>query len=104
MYGASQLLTGDRRNIMKRRDRVTMPRFNAVELMNDNRSVMGLNLLHWWDERGSLEAAMTPLLDLIERGVIQPVVSETFPFERAADAHRYIQERRNVGKVVLTPS
>jgi NADPH:quinone reductase-like Zn-dependent oxidoreductase len=31
------------------------------------------------------------------------VVSEAFPFDRAADAHRYIQERRNFGKVVLTP-
>jgi hypothetical protein len=32
------------------------------------------------------------------------VVSEAFPFERAADAHRFIAERRNIGKVVLTPS
>jgi len=80
-----------------------MPRFNAIKLMNENRSVMGLNLLHWWDERGSLEEVMESLVDLLERGVIKPVVAETFPFERAADAHRYIQERRNVGKVVLTP-
>ena len=32
-----------------------------------------------------------------------PVVAESFPFERAADAHRFIHERRNVGKVVLVP-
>ena len=104
MYGASQLLTGDRRNVMKAlRAVATMPRFNAMKLMNQNKSVMGLNLLHWWDDRGSLEEMIGPLVELIERGVIRPVVAETFPFERAADAHRYIQERRNVGKVVLTP-
>jgi NADPH2:quinone reductase len=40
---------------------------------------------------------------LVEDGTIRPVVHATFPFERAADAHRYIQERRNIGKVVLTP-
>jgi NADPH:quinone reductase-like Zn-dependent oxidoreductase len=104
MYGASQLLTGDRRNIAKAlRAMATMPRFNAIKLMNQNRSVMGLNLLHWWDDRGSLEEVTQPLVDLIERGVISPVVAESFPFERAADAHRYIQDRRNIGKVVLVP-
>jgi hypothetical protein len=30
------------------------------------------------------------------------VVADSFPLERAADAHRFIQERRNVGKVLLT--
>jgi NADPH:quinone reductase-like Zn-dependent oxidoreductase len=104
MYGASQLLTGDKRNIVKTlRAVATMPRFSAIKLMNDNRSVMGLNLLHWWDERGSLEELIGPLNDLLDRGVIKPVVAEAFPFDRAADAHRYIQERKNVGKVVLTP-
>ena len=33
----------------------------------------------------------------------ETVVAEKFPFERAPDAHRFISERRNVGKVVLTP-
>jgi synaptic vesicle membrane protein VAT-1 len=104
MYGASQLLTGDRRNIAKAlRAVATMPRFNAIKLMNDNKAVMGLNMLHWWDERGSLAELIGPLGELLDRGVIKPVVSEAFPFDRAADAHRYIQERRNVGKVVLTP-
>ena len=104
MYGASQLLTGDKRNILKTlRAVAAMPRFNAIKLMNDNKSVMGMNLLHWWDDRGSLGEVTGPLAELVERGVIKPVVAETFPFERAADAHRYIQERRNVGKVVLTP-
>jgi NADPH:quinone reductase-like Zn-dependent oxidoreductase len=38
----------------------------------------------------------------MERGVVDPVVAEAFPVEQAADAHRYLSERRNVGKVVLT--
>jgi synaptic vesicle membrane protein VAT-1 len=104
IYGASQLLTGDRRNMVKALSAVVrMPRFNALKLMNENRSVMGLNLLKWWDNRGSLEELVPPLTDLVERGAVRPVVAETFPFERAGDAHRYIQDRRNVGKVVLTP-
>ena len=30
-------------------------------------------------------------------------VAEAFPFERAGDAHTFIAERKNVGKVVLVP-
>jgi NADPH:quinone reductase-like Zn-dependent oxidoreductase len=34
--------------------------------------------------------------------VIKPVIAATFPLERAAEAHHYIQDRKNVGKVLLT--
>jgi synaptic vesicle membrane protein VAT-1 len=104
MYGASKLVTGDRRNIVKAmRGVATMPRFNALRLMNANKAVIGLNLLRWWDERGSLEELTKPLIEMAERGVIKPVIAQSFPFDRAADAHRFVQERRNIGKVVLTP-
>jgi NADPH:quinone reductase-like Zn-dependent oxidoreductase len=104
MYGASKLLTGDRRSVVNAlRTLATMPRFNAVKLMNQNKSVMGINLLKLWDARGSLADVTAPLRDLVERGVARPVVAETFPFSRAADAHRFIQDRKNVGKVVLVP-
>jgi len=104
MYGASNVVTGDRRNMVKAlREIATLPRFNPLKLMNANKAVMGLNLLHWWDDRGSLEELTRPLLDLVDRGVVKPVVAATFPFERAAEAHRFVQDRKNVGKVVLTP-
>lgn len=104
MYGASNIASGERRNIAKAaREVVRMPRFNPLRLMNDNKAVIGLNMLRWWDERGSLEEVTQPLVDLIQQGAIKPVVAETFPFDRAADAHRFIQERKNIGKVVLTP-
>ena len=40
---------------------------------------------------------------MLADGTIKPVVAQAFPFDRAADAHRLISERRNVGKVVLVP-
>ena len=80
-----------------------MPRFNALKLMNENKAVMGFNLLRLWDARGSLEELFTPLVELIEHGVVRPVVAASFPSTTRAAAHRFIQERRNIGKVVLTP-
>jgi putative PIG3 family NAD(P)H quinone oxidoreductase len=46
----------------------------------------------------SLEAEVWPL---IESGRVRPRVDATFPLEGAADAHRRMEERRHVGKIVL---
>ena len=34
---------------------------------------------------------------------IAPLIGATFPLERAAEAHHFIQDRKNIGKVVLIP-
>ncbi|RNI19913.1 NAD(P)H-quinone oxidoreductase [Flexivirga caeni] len=39
---------------------------------------------------------------LIEAGTVCPVVQETLPLERAADAHRVLAESQHIGKVLLT--
>jgi NADPH:quinone reductase-like Zn-dependent oxidoreductase len=44
-----------------------------------------------------------PLIPALRDGELKPVVAEAFPFDRAADAHRFIAQRRNIGKVVLVP-
>ncbi|HEY5054029.1 MAG TPA: medium chain dehydrogenase/reductase family protein [Solirubrobacterales bacterium] len=81
----------------------TMPWWKSLTLMNENKGVFGLNMLHWWDREGSLERLTEPLLADLAEGRLDPVVAEAFPFERAGDAHKFIAERRNVGKVVLFP-
>jgi NADPH2:quinone reductase len=43
-----------------------------------------------------------PLRKWMESGEIRPVVAEAFPLERGGDAHRFMGERKNIGKVVLT--
>jgi synaptic vesicle membrane protein VAT-1 len=104
MYGASNIAGGERRNIAKAAKEVLrMPRFNPLRLMNHNKAVIGLNMLRWWDDVGSLQDVTAPLVDLLDQGAISPVVAESFSFDRAADAHRFIQDRKNIGKVVLTP-
>jgi NADPH2:quinone reductase len=45
---------------------------------------------------------MDMLLSELHAGRLTPVVARTFPLEQAADAHRFMQSRQNIGKVVLT--
>jgi NADPH:quinone reductase-like Zn-dependent oxidoreductase len=104
-YGVSSIATGERRSVWRALTTiVTMPRFNPLSLMNRNRGVFGLNVGHLWSERDRLVEGMTLLLDEIGAGRLRPIVSRTFPLERAADAHRFMQSRSNIGKVVLTTS
>lgn len=108
MYGLSEVQTGEKRNIpavlkgLAQMPLATMPWWKSLGLMNENKGVFGLNMLSWWDEEG-LDRVLEALSPGLADGDFEPVVAESFPFERAADAHRFIAERRNVGKVVLTP-
>jgi len=43
------------------------------------------------------------LLDLWNKGAIRPRVDKVFSFEEAPLAHHYLQDRRNLGKVLLKP-
>jgi len=109
MYGLSEVQTGDKRDIpavlrgLARMPLATMPWWKSLSVMNENKGVFGLNMLKWWDAEG-LDRVLEPLSGGLAAGDYEPVVAEAFPFERAADAHRFIAERRNVGKVVLTPA
>jgi synaptic vesicle membrane protein VAT-1 len=79
-----------------------MPSFNPFSMINRNRGVFGLNVGHLWDERRALQPLMDLLLTELSAGRLQPIVAKTFPLDRAGDAHRFIQNRANIGKVVLT--
>jgi len=74
-----------------------------MAIMNENKGVFGLNMLGWWDREGDLSRVIEPITADLQAGKLVPVVAESFPFDRAGEAHAFIHERRNVGKVVLTP-
>ncbi|WP_374764050.1 NAD(P)H-quinone oxidoreductase [Yunchengibacter salinarum] len=48
---------------------------------------------------GKLRVKVWPL---IEQGMVTAVVDRTFPLDRAADAHAYLDEGKHRGKVILT--
>jgi NADPH:quinone reductase-like Zn-dependent oxidoreductase len=104
-FGASSVQQGERRNLRKAAPQALrmLRGFDLIRQMSDSKAVIGLNMLRLWDDRGTLQPWTDPLAALIEDGTIRPVVSDVVPFDRAADAHRIIAERRNVGKVVLVP-
>lgn len=109
MYGLSENSKEGKRSIpltlksLAAMPAATMPWWKSLLVMNENKGVLGLNMLKWWDAEGNLDRVVEPLMSDLEAGRLTPVVAKAFPFERAGDAHKFIAERRNVGKVVLFP-
>ncbi|HET7618565.1 MAG TPA: medium chain dehydrogenase/reductase family protein [Vicinamibacterales bacterium] len=102
MFGVSSV-AAERRSVLRAlRTWWELPEFRPLSLINRNRGVFGLNLLHLWDERRSLMPLMDMLLSELRGGRLVPVVARTFPLDRAADAHAFVHSRANIGKVVLT--
>jgi NADPH:quinone reductase-like Zn-dependent oxidoreductase len=104
-FGASSVVGGEKRNLVKAAPQaLRMVRgFNLMDQMSSSKAVIGLNLLTLWDDRGTLEPWIGPLQEMLDDGTLRPIVSDEVPFDNAAEAHRIITERRNVGKVVLVP-
>ena len=74
-----------------------------LSLVNNNRGVFGVNLAQLWDESAKVCLWMENILTDIKSGLYEPHVDKAFPFEQAAQAHQYIEQRKNLGKVVLVP-
>ncbi len=46
-------------------------------------------------------ATLFKITELFKRGLLKPVVDKVFPFRNAPEAHRYLEDSRHFGKVVL---
>jgi len=82
---------------------IQMPRFHPLGLFNKNRGVFGLNLGHMWHEPEKVALWMRDILRGVDEEWIRPHVDQTFSFADVGKAHRRLEERKNIGKVVLIP-
>jgi len=79
------------------------PRFHPLPLLNQNRGVFGLNLGHLWHEPEKVAVWMRDILRGVQEEWIRPYVDRTFSFDEVGEAHLYLEQRKNIGKVVLVP-
>jgi NADPH:quinone reductase-like Zn-dependent oxidoreductase len=106
MFGISSAATGKEKKLSSMlRTLASMPwlQFNPLSLIDANKGVFGVNLGHLWSEVDRIRGWSEQLLDLWNCGVIRPQIAKSFRFDDAAAAHEYIQDRKNIGKVLLVP-
>jgi NADPH:quinone reductase-like Zn-dependent oxidoreductase len=106
VFGFSAAATGKKPNPLSAlRNALKVPwlKFNPVALMNGNKAVIGVNVGHLWGEAEMVQGWMRQLVAWAEEGRIHPTVDHEFKFDDAPKAHHHIQDRKNLGKVVLVP-
>jgi NADPH:quinone reductase-like Zn-dependent oxidoreductase len=82
---------------------LSIPRYNPMNMMGDNKGVVGINLGHMWHLQSMIQKGLTDCVSLWEQGKVQPHLDGVFPFDKAADAFGRLEHGKNVGKVVLVP-
>ena len=103
-YGFANLAAGPRRRPARLAAQVAgIPLLTPLQLMNHNRTVSGVNIGHMWDQIAILREELQAVLALWDENKIKPHLDMSYPFAQAADAHRRILQRKNIGKVLLKP-
>jgi NADPH:quinone reductase-like Zn-dependent oxidoreductase len=106
LFGFSSAAVGKRSgtlSALRTLARVPWFQLNPIRLMNDNKSVAGVNLGRMWDQQERTSNWMNELLAMLADGRISPVIDGVYSFDEAGQAHRRLEDRMNVGKVILVP-
>jgi NADPH:quinone reductase-like Zn-dependent oxidoreductase len=103
-YGFANLASGRRRNPARvLRQLASVPLLTPLQLMSANKAVAGVHIGRLLDRMDVLTQELTEVLALWAAGTIAPRIDATYPFAKAADAHRRILSHGNTGKIILTP-
>lgn len=102
-YGAANMLSGQKKNLFAvAKTWYQQFSVHTLSLIQGNRSVCGFHLGYLDSETEVIAQAMTAILDLYRQGKIKPRIDSTYHLEQVGDAMRRMQERNNIGKIVLT--
>ncbi len=77
------------------------PRFHPLKLIDANIAVIGVHMGKLGKKSAIMKEQLEEIFRMYHSGQVKPVIGKTFPLPQGAAAHRYIHERKNVGKVVL---
>ena len=78
-----------------------VPRFNPLNMTNDNKSLIAFNLSYLFDRADLLQESMQQLNGWVEEGRIKAPPLQPFAFENVAAAHHALESGTTVGKLIL---
>ena len=75
--------------------------FHPFQLIEDNRSIGGVQVLLLWDDVPRLDRGIAEILGLYTAGEVAPVIDSIVPLESARLAHERLESRASAGKLLL---
>ena len=101
--GASSAFPASRNPLARLLSLRKMPSARILHMLKRSYGIMSFHI-GWLLESGAMQHQWGDLVRFAEQHRIVPLVGEVFDFERIADAHRALESRRNVGKVLVRVS
>ncbi len=102
IFGDQDLVTGYKINpISALKELWSMPKYKPMSLMSSNKSIMGYHLGRMQGAEEKITRSVSALNELAKNGYISPIIDKIFPYTDSPSAHRYMQERKNFGKILI---
>lgn len=103
-YGVSTMAPGERRSLWALLKFILgLTWWNPIKLMNDNKTVTGVNMYPMFDAQHVVRPQLESLVRMFEAGALHPHVDRSFKFDEAPAAHHYLHDRKAKGKILLVP-
>jgi NADPH:quinone reductase-like Zn-dependent oxidoreductase len=103
VVGASDAFPRSRNPFARLASLRDFPRPSIFKMLKRSYGVMSFHV-GWLLDSGAVAPHWRALADFVEAHGIRPVVGDEFAFDDIASAHRALEERRNVGKVIVKVS
>jgi len=102
IYGDQYMVGGPRANLFRvAKEFLSLPKFNPLKMMGRNQTIVGFHLGKLMGMESKVKRSLEALIDMVSENNVLPVVDKSFDGSRAGDAHQYIQDRKNFGKVLI---
>ncbi len=76
--------------------------FSPLQLLMSSKSMIAVNMLRIADHKPKLfQRTFNGVMEMVEEGIIKPIISKTFAAEDLAEAHSYLETRQSIGKIVM---
>ncbi|CAD5121769.1 DgyrCDS10246 [Dimorphilus gyrociliatus] len=103
-FGAANMVTGKTRSLFSVAATWWKTKnVNPLGLMRQNKCVAGYHLGHLTHEKELVTSAVLDLIALYKEGKIKPRIDSVWSFDKIGDAMAQMNERKNIGKVIIKP-
>ena len=78
-----------------------MPKFDPMDVVTDNKSILGFNLSFFAEEQDVLSVLFDQVCSWLEEEMLACPRIVTMGMDRVGEAHDLIQSGKSVGKIVI---
>lgn len=77
--------------------------YTAENLMDSNKGILGLRFDRLWSEPEVLRRPMEQIIEWYDEALFRPTIERSYGLTRVGEAHLYLQNGDNEGKLLLAP-